>query len=124
MSQDTKDFFVQCVKEEFPQPSKAAEFQSKWLLQYVGQLLSHRRSEARDRYKEGYGKPEWLKDKTWTMIINARDENPNLFEQQVHAHAQQTSAQTSHLGSGGKAAMKRDFVSTSIVYTLKFMYFP
>ena len=123
VSQDTKDFFVQCVKEESPQPSKAVEFQSKWLLQYVGQLIGHRRSEARDRYKDGYGKPKWLEEETWAMIANERDENPNLFEQQVRARAQQTSVQTSHLGSGGKAAMKRDFVSTSIVYTLKFMYF-
>ena len=92
VSQDTKDFFVQCVKEEFPQSSKDAEFQKKWLLQYVGQLLSHHRSEARDRYKDGYGKPEWLEDETWAMIPNERDENPNLFEQQVWARAQQTSA--------------------------------
>ena len=115
VSQDTKDFFVQCVKEEFPQPNKEAEFNSKWLLQYVGALLSHPRLEARDRYKDGYGEPYWLEDETWAMIANERDENPNLFEQQVRARAQQTSAQTSHLGSGGKAAMKRDFVS--IVYT-------
>ena len=123
VNQDTKDFFVQCVKDEFPQPNKGAEFQSKWLLQYVGQLIGHRRSEARDRYKDGYSKPDWLEEETWQMIAAERDGNPNLFEQQVRARAQQTSAQTSHLGSGGKAAMKRDFVSTSIVYTLKFMYF-
>ena len=93
VSQETKDFFVQCVKKEFPQPCKAAEFQSKWLLQYVGQLI-------------GYGKPDWLEEETRQMIAVERDGNPNLFEQQVRARAQQTSAQTSHLGSGGKAAMK------------------
>ena len=36
VSQDTKDFFVQCVKEEFPQSSKDAEFTKKWLLRYMG----------------------------------------------------------------------------------------
>ena len=36
VSQDTKGFSVQCVKVEFPQPSKDAEFQKKWLLQYAG----------------------------------------------------------------------------------------
>ena len=66
-------------------------------------------------YKDGYAEPNWLEEEIWTMIANERNGNPNLFEQQVRAHAQQTSAQTSHLGSGSKAAMKRDFVS--IVYT-------
>ena len=111
VDQDRKDFFVQCVKKEFPQLNKEAEFNSKWLLQYVGTLLSHRHLEARDRYKDGYSKPDWLYDETWTMIANERDKNPNLFEQEVRVRVQQTSSQTNHLGSGGKAAMKGDFVS-------------
>ena len=77
----------------------------------MGNLLSHRCSKAQVRFKEVYAKPDWMDNDIWEQIGTEWDKNPNLFKQQLQAHAQQTSGQTRHLGRGGKAAMKWDFVS-------------
>lgn len=106
-----KDYACSLIKAEFPQPSKELEFNELLMQQEMGALMGHRRSEARDRYKEGRSRPDWCEEEIWEMIKRERDETPDLFKQQVEARGKQTSAQTSHLGSGGKAAMKRDFVS-------------
>ena len=88
----------------------------------MGVLMGHCRSEARDRYKEGKAKPSWCEEEIWEIIKDERDNNPNKYEQQVRARAQQSSSQTSHLGSGGKQAFKRDFVSFQKYYKYFLIY--
>ena len=111
ISRDRKDYVCTLIKTEFPQPTKAAEFSNELLQQEMGSLMGHHRSEARDRYKEGKSQATWCDDEIWEMIKQERDGNPNLFQQQAEARAHQSSSQVSHLGSGRKAAFKRDFVS-------------
>lgn len=114
IDRERKDYVVSLIKEEFPQPNRDAEFNTEWMIQQMRNLMGHRRSEARDRYKEGKPRPHWCEEDIWDLIKQERDGNPNLFQQQVQARAAQSSSQVSHLGSGGKSGFLRDFVGLFI----------
>ena len=74
--------------------------------------MAHRRSEARDAFREGKEKPVWLDDREWEGISQDLTETPDRFQQQ--REAARTRLQivgTSHLGSGGYETMRHEFVS-------------
>ena len=109
-----KEYVIDLIKQEFPQPHKQYEFDSVWMERQMCTLMGHRRSEARDAYKEGKPRPRWCEEEIWQVIKEETDNDPNLFQQQVQARAAQSSSQVRHLGSGGKRAFKRDFVSVYV----------
>ena len=81
--------------------------------------MGHRRSKARDAYKDGKPKPVWLDDEEWEGIRQDFMENPNRFAQQREvARIRLQTTGTSHLGSGGLETMHAEFVSIifKIVY--------
>lgn len=125
VSRERKEYVCIVIRDEYPQPSSEYEFNETLLIQEMGTIMGHRRLEACDRYKEGKSKPSWCDDEIWELIKQERDGQPNKFAQQTEARSHQSNSQTSHLGSGGKAAFKRDFVSSQtshfyidIVYVL------
>ena len=120
---DRKQYFLQCIKENYPQPEGAPTFDEPRMLKYIGKLLSSRRSDARDAYKEGRSQPTYCADELWHAIKEERDAEPHKFRQQEEARAKQTSANTSHLGSGGKDFIKIEFVSYSVNICSKFYKF-
>ena len=59
---ERKDYVISLIKDEFPQPSRADEFNAQLLLEEMGQLMGHHRSEARDAYKDKKPQPPWCDD--------------------------------------------------------------
>lgn len=74
--------------------------------------MSHRRSEARDAYREKRGKPDWLDREEWKLIKKEFKDEPQKWKQQLDAaKARLEAGSSSHLGSGGWASFNEDFVS-------------
>ena len=109
---EKKNYINTKIKQEF-QPSDPRNPVSNEWIQYTARILmAHRRSEARDAFREGKEKPMWLDDREWEGISQDLTKTPDRFQQQ--REAARTRLQTvgaSHLGSGAYETMRHEFVS-------------
>ena len=84
---DRKNYCIQTLYDTYPQPEGAQVFNKTRMLQRIGKLMSSRRSQARDTYKEGKPQPNWCSKELWQAIKDERDAQPHKFLQQEEAHA-------------------------------------
>ena len=82
-----------------------------WIKSVMVSTMSHRKSEARDAFREGKPKPTWLDAAEWRQIQQEAIDNPNKYQQQREAaRLKNESVGSSHLGSGGYDTLRDEFV--------------
>lgn len=119
LDQEKKNYINRMIHQEFRPLDPRYEVSNDWIQLSCRLLMGHRRSDARDAFKDGKPKPVWLDDEEWEGIRREHTENPNRFAQQrAAARIRLQTAGTSHLGSGGLETMRAEFVSIMF----KFVY--
>ena len=110
LDKDKKNFIIEQIKREFIPSGEVVS--NEWIKDIMVQVMSHRRSEARDAFKEGKPKPVWLDSEEWSIIQRENIETPDKFQQQRDAaRAKNENVGSSHLDSGGYETLREEFVS-------------
>ena len=112
---EKKNYIIKRIKEEFTLAGE--EVSNEWIKDVMVSTMSHRRSEARDAFKEGKAKPAWLDAAEWRAIQQEATEDPDKFAKQRRAAERRNeSVGSSHLGSGGYDTLREEFVSASLLH--------
>lgn len=118
--QEKKNYIISAIQDEFRPADPTETVSSQWIMHVCKSIMSHRRSEARDAFKEGKPKPTWLDAEEWQMIIEENQATPDRYRQQQEAaRARLQAVGASHLGSGGFDTFRTEFVSNislSLIY--------
>lgn len=110
---DRKNYVIEEIKRRFIPVEGHPVVPNQWIKSMMVSCMSHKRSEARDAFKEGKPKPSWLDAEEWREIQQETEDNPTKFQQQRDAaRAKNESVGSSHLGSGGYDTLREEFVST------------
>ncbi|KAH7331380.1 hypothetical protein KP509_20G030200 [Ceratopteris richardii] len=107
---DSKNHITQCIYEEYrPAPGNPI-VSSEWTQHTAREVMSHRRSKARDAFRADLPKPVWLDVEEWESIQDEQQHTPDQYRQQRDAVATRLDmVGTSLLGSGGYDSMRYQF---------------
>ena len=109
---DRKNYITEAIYREYRPAPGHPVVSSEWIQHTAREVMSHRRSEARDAFRSGLPKPVWLDAEEWEMIRDEQQTTPDRYRQQRDATATRLEAVgASHLGSGGYDTMRHEFVS-------------
>ncbi|KAH7415502.1 hypothetical protein KP509_14G048700 [Ceratopteris richardii] len=107
---DRKNYITRTIYQEFRPTDGQSIVSSEWILHTAREVMSHRRSEARDAFREGLPKPVWLDAEEWDMIRDEQQKTLDRYRQQRNVAATRLDTiGPSHLGSGGYDTMRHEF---------------
>ncbi|KAH7416387.1 hypothetical protein KP509_14G089300 [Ceratopteris richardii] len=107
---DRKNYITQTIYQEFRLADGQSLVSSEWILHTAREVMSHRRSEARDAFRAGLPKPVWLDVEEWDMIRDEQHKTPHRYRQQRAAAATRLDTiGPSYLGSDGYDTMRHEF---------------
>ncbi|KAH7290485.1 hypothetical protein KP509_30G050400 [Ceratopteris richardii] len=121
---DSKNPITQCIYEEYRPTPRNPIVSSEWIQHTAREVMSHRRSEARDAFRAGLPKPVWLDVEEWESIQDEQQHTPDRYCQQRDAAATRLDTiETSHLGSGGYDNMRYQFVSIMLIIEVVYVMY-